>query len=116
MQPGCVMWGHRPPLSPSTPTPGLRHLGFCFFLFFYETEIFIYLTALGLSFGKWVLVPQSGIEPRSPALGEQSLNHWTTGEVWKQKYLKAISCVCGTFVFFLIIRVIQTLSVHLGKC
>lgn len=39
------------------PAPGLRHLSFCFFLFFCETEIFIYLTALGLSLGKWVLVP-----------------------------------------------------------
>ena len=26
----------------------------------------------------WDLVPQSGIEPRSPILGAQSLSHWTT--------------------------------------
>ena len=28
----------------------------------------------------WDLVPQSGIEPRSPILGAQSLSPWTTGE------------------------------------
>ena len=28
-----------------------------------------------------ILVPQSGIEPMPPALGAQSLNHWTTREV-----------------------------------
>ena len=34
-----------------------------------------------LSCGIWDLVPQSGIEPRPPALGAQSLGHWTTREV-----------------------------------
>jgi len=29
----------------------------------------------------WDLVSLSGIEPRPPALGAQSLNHWTTREV-----------------------------------
>ena len=29
----------------------------------------------------WDLVPQPGIEPGSPALGAQSLTHWTTREV-----------------------------------
>ena len=29
----------------------------------------------------WDLVPQPGIEPRPPALGGQSLSHWTTREV-----------------------------------
>ena len=109
MQPGCVMWGHQPPLSPPPPPPHPN-------IYLYDCTGAGWLVLTNLSFGKWVLVLQSGIEPRSPALGEQSLNHWTTGEVWKQKYLKAISCVCGTFVFFLIIKVIQTLSVHLGKC
>ena len=28
-----------------------------------------------------ILVPGPGIEPMPPALGVQSLNHWTTGEV-----------------------------------
>jgi len=29
----------------------------------------------------WILVSQSGIKPTPPALGGQSLNHWTTSEV-----------------------------------
>ena len=29
----------------------------------------------------WDLVPQPGIQPRPPALGVQSLSHWTTREV-----------------------------------
>ena len=29
----------------------------------------------------WNLVPRPGIEPRLPALGVQSLSHWTTREV-----------------------------------
>ena len=29
----------------------------------------------------WELVPQPGIEPKPPALGVQSLSHWTTREV-----------------------------------
>ena len=31
--------------------------------------------------GMWVLVPQPGIEPTPPVVEEQSLNHWTAGEV-----------------------------------
>ena len=34
-----------------------------------------------LSRGEWDLVPLPGIEPRPPALGVQSLSHWTTREV-----------------------------------
>ena len=34
-----------------------------------------------LSCGLWGLVPWLGIEPTPPALGTQSLSHWTTGEV-----------------------------------
>ena len=34
-----------------------------------------------LSCGMRDLVPSLGIEPRPPALGVQSLNHWTTKEV-----------------------------------
>ena len=36
-----------------------------------------------LSCGMWDLVPWPGIEPRLPAVGVQSLSHWTTGEVPK---------------------------------
>ena len=34
-----------------------------------------------LSCSMWDLVPWPGIEPGSPALGAQSLSHWTTREV-----------------------------------
>ena len=42
--------------------------------------------------GMWDLVPWPGIEPGLPALGMQSLNHWTTREVpilpsYKEAYL-----------------------------
>ena len=52
-------------------------------------KIFIYLAEPGLSCsmqyyfscGMWDLVPPPGTEPDFPALGVQSLNHWTTREV-----------------------------------
>ena len=31
----------------------------------------------------WVLAPRPGIKPMPPALGAQSLNHWTAREVPK---------------------------------
>ena len=40
----------------------------------------IYLAVPGLSFSTWDLVPWPEMEPRSPALGEQSLSHGTTRE------------------------------------
>ena len=40
--------------------------------------LFIYLAAPGLSCSMWDLVPLLGIEP---ALGAQSLSHWTTREI-----------------------------------
>ena len=36
---------------------------------------------LGCSCSTWDLVLQPGIEPRSPALRVQNLNHWPTREV-----------------------------------
>jgi len=49
---------------------------------FFKT-MFIYLSVLGLSCSMWDLlrVPWTGIDPRPPAVGAQSLNHWTTREV-----------------------------------
>ena len=48
-------------------------------------KIIIYLTVWGLScnmqdfpWGMWDLVFWPGVEPRPPALGPQSLSHWTT--------------------------------------
>ena len=48
--------------------------GVLFYLF-----LLIYLL-LAKPCGRWDL-PLPGIEPRPPALGAQSLNHWTTREV-----------------------------------
>ena len=48
----------------------------------------------GLSCSMWDLVSCSGIKPRPPALGAQSLSHWTTREV---QYL---------FVYLLIIYLV----------
>ena len=42
---------------------------------------FIYLAVLGLSCSMGDLVLWPGIEPRPPALGARSLNHWGTREV-----------------------------------
>ena len=47
--------------------------------------LFICLAVPGLNhdtwiFSMWDLVPWPGIEPRPPALGTQSLSHWTTRE------------------------------------
>ena len=54
-------------------------------IYFIQLKIFKYtcicLATLGLSCGIWDLVPWAGIKPGSPALGVQSLSHWTTREV-----------------------------------
>ena len=42
----------------------------------------------------WDIVPQPGIEPWSPALETQSLNHWTTRE-------SLLYVICNTFFSFL---------------
>ena len=46
------------------------YLFICLFIY-----LFLHLAACG------ILVPQPGIKPVSPALGAQSLNHWTAREV-----------------------------------
>ena len=45
----------------------------------------------GFTYGMWDLVPQPGIELRPPALGVQSLSHWTTTEV--PKSLIYVNCL-----------------------
>ena len=40
-------------------------------------SILFYLATPGLSCGMRDLVPRSGLEPGSPALGAQTLSHWT---------------------------------------
>ena len=39
--------------------------------FYFNFTLFFYLAVLGLSSSMWDLVPQPGIEPRPPALGNQ---------------------------------------------
>ena len=63
----------------------------CISLFFFSPGLllllkkkkkkFIYLAVLGLSCSMGDLVLWPGIEPRPPALGARSLNHWGTREV-----------------------------------
>ena len=46
-----------------------------------KSFLYFNLAALGLSCCMWDLAPCPGIEPRPPALGVQSLSHWTTREI-----------------------------------
>ena len=48
--------------------------------------------AFGIFHGTWDLVSQLGIEPRRPALGAQSLSHWTTREVTSFISSKRLNC------------------------
>ena len=50
-------------------------------LFSPQIYLFVYLSALDLSCSMWDLVPWPGTEPGPPALGAQSLSHWTTRKV-----------------------------------
>ena len=43
--------------------------------------LFPYLAMAGLRGRMWDLVPRLETEPGPPALGAQSLTHWTTGEI-----------------------------------
>ena len=44
-----------------------------------------------LGWSKWVLVPWLGIKPGPPALGAQSLSHWTDSEVPRQTSEELVS-------------------------
>ena len=60
-------------------------------IFFLVKVFIVYLFILagpGLSCGTWDLLPWPGMEPRPPALGAQSLIHWTSREVpWLSFYI-----------------------------
>ena len=63
----------------------LNKYSFFYIFIFIYLFLYIYLTVLGLSrsfwtlsCGVWDLVPWSGIELGPPALGIQSVSHWTT--------------------------------------
>ena len=51
---------------------------------------------LGFTCGMWDPAPWSGIEPRPPALGAQSLSHWTTREVPSLTSLNFIFLICDS--------------------
>ena len=53
---------------------------FNFYSFIWLHWVFV-ATCRIFSCGMWVLMPQPGVEPELPALGAQSLSHWTTREV-----------------------------------
>ena len=58
-----------------------------------------------LSCGMWDLVPWAGIEPEPPALGEQSLSHWTTKEV----PLKIYTCTS-------LVKVLKNSQINKNTC
>ena len=68
--------------------PGKVGLHLVTFYFYFVFNLLIYLTAWGLSYSTWDLVPWPGSEPRPPALEAQSLSHWTTREVPLGDFLK----------------------------
>ena len=52
-----------------------------------------------LSCGMWDLVPWPGIKPRTPAMGAESLSHWTTREVPLPIYFVLYTCLmCFSFL------------------
>ena len=62
-------------------------------------NINIYLSVPSLICGIWNLVPQPRIEPMTPALGAQSLSHWTTREVpWVFHFSLTFVCVCDLLI------------------
>jgi len=53
-----------------------------------------------LSCGMWDLVPWPGIKPRTPAMGAESLSHWTTREVPLPIYFVLYICLmCFSFLW-----------------
>ena len=75
----------------------LQHSGSFFFFFLSSCSMWT------LSWGMWDLVPRPGIEPQSPALGAQGLNHWTRVEIWTvvcEEYWSGGKC-CHASIHFL---------------
>ena len=90
----------RPLLSNASPVVLGSHLSgislspffnFILWLIYIATGFFIYLVFGHTVQHAEILVPQPGIVPVPPALGVQSLNHWTTREV-PQVSLKCLKC------------------------
>ena len=75
-------------------------------LIFFLNILFIYFTAPGLSCRMWILrcsirdlVHWPGIQPRLPALGAQSLIHWTTRQVSAFLFYHPLSDLLTAFRF-----------------
>ena len=66
-------------------------------------KLFIYLAVLDLSYSMWDLVLLTRDGTLAPALGVQSLSHWTTSEVPTCNVLKNCQTVLhnGCAIFFL---------------
>ena len=56
-------------------------VSFFFLIIIYFAVLSLRSGMLSLRCSMWDLVPWPGIEPRCPALGAQSLIHWTTREI-----------------------------------
>ena len=75
-----------------------NHSSFYFSVVFIKLKKFFkilkitYLAVPGLSCGSWdlLIVPCPGIEPKPPALGAQSLSHWTAKEVAQHNVVKCV--------------------------
>ena len=67
----------------SSPVKHLfRYFAPPFFFFYIELLFFPFIfTYLALQPACVILVPQSGMKPKTPALEAQNLNHWTAREV-----------------------------------
>ena len=84
----CVQRCHKCWAWPQTEKPRPLNCGELLesYLFIWLPQVFtaacgILVVACELSFSMWDLVPWPGVEPRVPALGAQSLSHWTSREV-----------------------------------
>ena len=87
------------------------------YLFIYLFVYLFWLHRVLVAACMWDLVPRPGIEPRPPALGAQSLTHWTTIVAFRltalslkvSKHLASVSktatiCILGTLRLLLFLH------------
>ena len=77
-----MLWHIPGPIKYQFLGMGLRY-HYCFlkkYLFICLCQVLVAAYRI-FSCGIWDLVPRLGIEPKPPALGARSPNHWTTREV-----------------------------------
>ena len=68
-----------------------KHLFVFIYLFIWPHQILVAAWNL-FGFDMWGLVPWPGIEPEPPALGAQSLSHWTSRKSLKNHFLHVRHC------------------------